>query len=51
MYVVDAGNNRVQRWWPGASYGKTVISVSMSNPYGIQFDSSAASTTTTTAPP
>ncbi|CAF4729948.1 unnamed protein product [Rotaria sp. Silwood1] len=51
MYVVDAGNSRVQQWWPGASYGKTVISVSMSNPYGIQFDSSAASTTTTTAPP
>lgn len=38
MYVLDTGNSRVQKWWPGAAYGVTVISASMSTPYGIQFD-------------
>ncbi len=38
LYVLDTGNSRVQKWYPGASYGTTVISSSMSNPYGMQVD-------------
>lgn len=36
MYVLDTGNERIQRWWPGASYGTTVASsTTMNNPYGL----------------
>lgn len=38
MYVLDCGNNRVQKWLPGASYGVTVVSSSFNNPYGMQMD-------------
>lgn len=38
MYVVDAGNDRVQKWWPGASFGTTVAMTSMGTPLGMQFD-------------
>lgn len=37
MYVLDTGNNRVQRWLPGATYGFTVAAASMSTPYGMRF--------------
>ncbi|CAF1116879.1 unnamed protein product [Rotaria sordida] len=40
MYVLDTGNNRVQQWWPGAAYGKTVMSASLNSAYGLQFDRS-----------
>ena len=39
MYVMDSGNNRLQRWWPGSTYGVTVASASMSNPRGMRLDS------------
>ena len=36
MYVLDTGNKRIQRWWPGASYGITVASsTTLSSPYGL----------------
>lgn len=39
LYIVDAGNTRVQRWVPGASYGTTVAAASsMVNPRGLSFD-------------
>ncbi|CAF1562543.1 unnamed protein product, partial [Rotaria magnacalcarata] len=38
MYILDQGNNRVQKWFPGATYGTTVISASMSSPYGMRMD-------------
>ncbi len=38
MYILDAGNNRVQRYTAGASSGTTIISASFSNPRGIAFD-------------
>ena len=38
MYIMDTGNNRLQRWWPGAAYGTTVIAGSFNSPYGLQFD-------------
>jgi sugar lactone lactonase YvrE len=38
MYVLDAGNSRIQRWLPGGSYGITVVATSMSTPYGLQVD-------------
>jgi hypothetical protein len=38
MYVLDSGNNRIQRWWPGSSYGVTVASGVLSNPRGMVFD-------------
>ena len=40
MYVMDSGNNRIQRWWPGSTYGVTVVAASFSNPRGIAFDPS-----------
>lgn len=38
IYILDTANNRVQRWWPGAAYGITVLAASMTTPYGLQFD-------------
>lgn len=39
LYVLDANNNRIQRWSPGATYGITVVSASMNTPYGLKLDS------------
>lgn len=38
IYIMDTGNNRVQRWLPGATYGTTMLSASMNLPYGLKFD-------------
>ena len=38
MFIMDAGNNRIQKWIPGSTYGITVASASMSNPRGFSFD-------------
>ena len=38
LYIMDSGNNRIQRWSPGSTYGVTVASASMSNPRGLSFD-------------
>ncbi|CAF4993534.1 unnamed protein product, partial [Rotaria sp. Silwood1] len=38
LYILDYGNNRIQKWYPGAAYGTTVISASFYNPCGMQFD-------------
>ena len=38
IYIMDSGNNRIQRWWPGATYGVTVLSGNFGNPRGIAFD-------------
>lgn len=38
LYILDTGNNRVQKWLPGASYGTTVIATSMSTPLGLIVD-------------
>lgn len=38
IYIMDSGNNRVQKWFPGASYGTTLIGGSMSTPYGMTVD-------------
>ncbi len=36
---MDSGNERIQRWIPGASYGTTIASSStMNNPRGMRFD-------------
>lgn len=39
MYVMDFSNNRVQKWYPGATFGITVAAATMSNPYGMSMDS------------
>ena len=49
MYILDAGNGRVQRWLPGATYGTTVIPGSLSTPYGLQFDNRGNLVVTDTA--
>ena len=38
MYILDAGNSRVQRWIPGAPYGFTMIQTTMSSPRGMIID-------------
>lgn len=38
MYVLDESNNRIQKWFPGANYGTTVIVAQLYNPKGIRFD-------------
>ena len=38
MYILDYGNNRVVKWFPGAPYGTSVVSASFYNPCGMQFD-------------
>jgi hypothetical protein len=39
MFIMDAGNNRIQRWSPGAAYGITVVSATFSAPRGMTIDS------------
>ena len=38
LYVLDAGNSRIQKWLPRATYGVTVISSPMSTPYSMKID-------------
>lgn len=39
MYIVDGGNNRIQRWSPGSTYGVTIASsTSLLDPRGIAID-------------
>ena len=38
LYVLDQGNSRVQKWFPGGSFGTTVVATTMSNPYGMRID-------------
>lgn len=38
MYVMDAGNSRIQKWLPGMTYGMTVIAATMNSPFGMSFD-------------
>ncbi|CAF4021362.1 unnamed protein product, partial [Rotaria sordida] len=43
MYVMDAGNKRIQRWSPGSTYGVTVVSTTaLLNGIGIAFDLAVA---------
>ena len=39
LYIVDSGNLRIQKWFPGARYGTTVVAASSMNlPRGMRFD-------------
>lgn len=38
LFVLDSNNARVQKWWPGATYGVTVLAATMSAPVGMQLD-------------
>jgi len=38
MYIMDFGNERIQKWLPGANYGTTVAAANMYNPYGMRID-------------
>jgi tripartite motif-containing protein 71 len=38
LYVMDSGNNRIQCWSPGSTYGVTVASAVLGNPRGMAFD-------------
>ena len=38
MFIMDSGNDRVQRWSPSSTYGVTVAKASLSNSRGFSFD-------------
>ena len=38
IYILDYSNSRIQKWYPGASYGSTVVSGTMNLPIGMKFD-------------
>lgn len=38
MYILDAGNNRIQKWLPGMTFGVTIVQTTMSTPLGMSFD-------------
>jgi len=38
IYILDTANSRVQKWYPGATYGLTVVAATMNSPYGMSFD-------------
>ena len=40
MYIMDTGNDRIQRWWPGSVYGVTVAAASPMYVSGMAFDPS-----------
>ena len=37
---MDAGNNRIQQWASGSTFGVTIASASLYNPRGMAFDPS-----------
>lgn len=38
MYILDAGNSRIQKWSIGMTYGITIISATLSTPLGMHWD-------------
>ena len=38
MFILDAGNSRMQKWFPGATYGVTVLATTLASPLGMQMD-------------
>jgi hypothetical protein len=42
MFIMDSANNRIQRWWPGSTYGVTIILAALYNPRGMAFDPSGS---------
>lgn len=38
MYVLDFTNERIQKWFPGATFGITVAAANMYYPYGMAMD-------------
>ncbi|CAF3026954.1 unnamed protein product, partial [Rotaria sp. Silwood2] len=38
LYILDSGNDRIQQWASGATFGVTVASVAMGTPKGMSFD-------------
>ena len=38
MYILDYSNSRIQKWYPGASYGTTAAAGTLSNPIGMRID-------------
>lgn len=38
LYILDTGNSRLQKWWPGANFGTTVLGSVLNTPYGLQMD-------------
>lgn len=38
MYILDGGNNRIQKWNLGATYGTTVVVATLSSPLGMEWD-------------
>jgi sugar lactone lactonase YvrE len=39
MYIMDAGNNRVQRFAPGSLIADTIVAMTFSSPRGMRLDS------------
>lgn len=38
LYVLDTGNNRIQKWWPGSTFGTTVLAGSYATPLSMILD-------------
>lgn len=38
MYVLDFNNDRIQKWFPSASFGVTVAATTLVSPLGFRFD-------------
>lgn len=38
LYVMDSNNGRIQKWWPGASFGTTVAAATMASPRSLGMD-------------
>lgn len=38
MFILDSGNSRIQKWFPGATFGTTVLAATMSAPSGMRLD-------------
>lgn len=38
IFILDSGNSRVQKWYPGGSFGITVLAVTLSGAIGMQID-------------
>ena len=38
MFILDSGNSRIQKWFPSATFGTTVLAATMGTPLGMHLD-------------
>jgi hypothetical protein len=38
IYILDDANSRIQKWFPGSTFGTTILSATFNDPLGMELD-------------